>query len=221
MAPRRLSSKKPVAPFILEQIEKVLLEEYEGRFRRAYEDTLQVLKIGGVRAPPPAQGEGIRQPLFPGEETRNALDHLGLSARWAYTADGKRFSVPLQPLKSNRGATPREESLTNLWQARRHLVIGRYHCFEHQIKAFLDLIEGRGKELTGTKHKAARPIFMKAKILNGKFRRTKKLKIKAIFQPAAIQRNVQALEIKIARLAEISAELGLLWKKMPKPRKSR
>lgn len=92
----------------------LLTEEYEGRFRHIYEDTVTM-----VRA----------RPREASDEARNALDHISLAFKAAAQVDDATNRV--------LDGTSRTEQIEAIWvnvaQARRHLVVGRFLCTLHQI----------------------------------------------------------------------------------------
>jgi len=97
---------------VLKLAASLYADDYQEYFCPMYEDTVQCL---GAR------------PFEPAEEVRNAFDHVALAVSAAKSAEAPGLSAAsADELK--------EQALTNLEQARRHLIRGRYFCAVHQAE---------------------------------------------------------------------------------------
>jgi hypothetical protein len=101
----------PYISDVLASITAILREDFEGRFRPVYEDTVKMVNA---------------LPREPESEVFNAFEHFSLACKHAAEADAP--SVSLQAAEATK-----KEAQKNLAQARRHLSIGRFFCIEHQI----------------------------------------------------------------------------------------
>jgi hypothetical protein len=184
---------------VLEKIAGILLSDYEGLFRRAYEDAVQVL-------------EGAR-PLEPADEIRNAFDHFSIALLWAYRAEGPEV---MTSIKLKQDADPKLEALVNLEQARRHLTIGRLHCIEHQIEALIKLIHSHGRSLAPPERPSFASVFEEADRLQDKYRETRIIVLDQMSDLRQIEQNIKDVDGKTEQLTRIAVEFLGLAKKFQK-----
>jgi hypothetical protein len=188
MTPKAQPKSAPFTPVVLDTIADTLLAEYEGRFRPVYEDTVQAL--------------GRQRPQEPADEIRNAFDHFSIATKHAFAIDQRPAPIVL----SHKGvADPHAATYTNLAQAQRHLVLGRFHCIEHQIEALIKEIHARVNAMTD-KDRASEPIkriMADTDRLHRAYRKLRKLRVKPLFDPKKIARDLKTREVQIERLTQL------------------
>jgi hypothetical protein len=186
-----MSQSPEFVPAILHEMARVFADDYDRFFRVVYEDAIQMLG---------------RLPLEPGEEIRNAFDHFAIASSCATEVD----AAPVPP--SADVAAIRERAWTNMEQARRHIVTGRFYCIEHQLVYQMRTIES---------YVTALPDNVKATIsaLQGGSINALEARLggaRAIsLQPTIIRREVleqiTTLETKITEITDLLNEYMVLY----------
>src|ERR1700719_1774933 len=137
MSPTESEPTKELTPTILEWMSEIFIEDYERKFKPAYEEAARLRKK--------------RKPIEPSEEMRNAFDHFALAVRNALLVDGHIEPTPKDLEKPTNPAIPKkleDRAVNNLEQAKRHISVGRFYCVAHQIEAISDDIEVQILKLT-------------------------------------------------------------------------
>ena len=200
-----LAKARQFTPAVLRAAADVFLVDYEGCFRPLYEDAARLSK---------------KRLSEPADEVRNAFDHLSLATRQAFMVDKRRFPMPLRPEKA-KVSNRRASALTHLWQARRHLAVGRIYCLQHQINRLVDRIYQRMDQLTVQQRQAADPLMKRVDELQKKYLRAQTIRVKRNFDPEELAQDIERREAQIERLTGFVTQFGILFGQLPKPKKGR
>lgn len=193
-----LKAANPLTRAVVDGIADVLIDEYEGLFRAVYERA--VIAIGG-------------RPLEPADEMRNAFDHFALATKRAIIVDGNR-RVPEHP-DDAKVTDNRVDAVLNLWQARRHLAIGRFYCLQHQVVGFLQQVRALA---AGLDQNARQAMVDAANAIDTRFQTARPLQIEAIHDPDLIDRSIAELEVRSKEVAGLARDLMKLIKDITLPK---
>jgi hypothetical protein len=195
-------------PAILDEMAETFMSEYEQKYYAAY-----------LRA---VMARDNRRPFEPTDELRNAFDHFSLATRGAFDIDGR--NPPKNPRErevppQKDALAPKERAFVDLDQGRRHLVIGRYYCAEHQIIGLMERIAQTLKGMSPKDRRAKAPLRQRAAEIDAKFQGMKRIVIEPIFTRKEIAAWITDLETKIEELTTLTLELGTLYKAIARPRR--
>jgi hypothetical protein len=132
-----MSQSQDCVPAIFNKMASVLADDYDDQFRVVYEQAIQMLE---------------KLPVEPGEEIRNAFDHFSLASSCARGVDAAPFPPPPEFVAM------RQDAWTNMEQARRHIVTGRFYCLEHQLICQMAMIDAYVGKLTDEQRGRISPL---------------------------------------------------------------
>lgn len=177
---------------VLQSLVDLLAHEYRGRFQPTYDSTVQII---GAR------------PFEPAEEIRNAFDHISRSLDCARQAE----VASLSDLPAGKTiATLREDALTNLEQARRHLVLGRLFCMIHQIVWQIDRMANDTSLRRAAQQGVVQQMQKRADALEETFRNMV-IPMSLSNMRATIEEDTSQLELRVEEIVNLGNNFQLLY----------
>lgn len=176
-----MSEFGPCTSTVLATMATTFRDDFEGRFRPLYEDTVEMLEA---------------HPREPETEAFNAFEHFSLAFKFADLAD-----VP--------GAAPevvanaKREIDKNLGQALRHLSVGRFFCLEHQIIRTMEGIIALVTALPEEERAAKAGYQQRCSELEAEFRSHEAIDIQPIEDPIQLEQAVNGFEKTIDNMTKL------------------
>jgi len=184
-----MSQDQDCVPAIFKKMAVVMADDYDNHFRVVYEQAIQMLE---------------KLPVEPGEEIRNAFDHFALASRCAHEVDAAA-SLP-QPEIVER----RQDAWTNMEQARRHIVTGRFYCLEHQLICQMSMIDVYVRGLTDEQRGRISPLIQTVVTLEGRLQGATRIDLnptrvmsEVLDQIAEVQRRIEEITPLLNDYAEL------------------
>lgn len=167
---------------VLYKMARVFADDYDSLFRVVYEHTVQMIDA---------------LPIEPGDEIRNAFDHFALASRHAGEVD----TIPSPPVLEIERF--RERAWTNIEQARRHIVTGRFYCLEHQLRHLLNAITNYVRALNWTARSTVAGFQQRADVLAVRLPSAMTIDIAPSNVMAEIERQIAAMEAKVTEITDL------------------
>ena len=192
MSPTEQAASGPFTSAILSSMAELFIHDYEVLFVPAYEDAVRI------------RG---RRPNEPADEIRNAFDHFSLATKRAFVVDGREV-----PLRVGEQPVPDStvDALRNLDQAHRHLSIGRFYCFVHQIMGLISRIGLQIASLSNLPRETRDGYQLRADSLENRFLDDLELNVAPMYDREQIRIEIENLETKILNITNLTNQFALL-----------
>lgn len=176
-----MSDTQPCTAAVLESIVAMFRDEFEGRFRVVYEDTVRMMEA---------------HPREPESEAFNAFEHFSLACKYAAEAD-----VPSATAAVVEEA--KKQTQKNLGQAHRHLSVGRFFCIEHQIIRTMEGIRDEVARLPEDVRLSKSNYQERCDTLEAELRSAVAIEIKPIEDPVELAEAVRDFENNIDGMTKL------------------
>jgi hypothetical protein len=175
---------------IFEVMTRVLSDDYESRFKPAYEAAARLTS-------------GL--PMEPAEEIRNAFDHFAAATAEAVRTEDDRDAVVNERLES---------ALTHLQRARRHILTGMYYSIEHQLTARMESIKDYIERLTPDEKASLSRVIENCTELNGLIGSLMYPEIGPTLAGPELQGDIAALERRIQEISRLAIDGDRLYESL-------
>jgi hypothetical protein len=172
---------------------RVFADDYDRLFKVVYEEAAQ---ISGAL------------PFEPGEEIRNAFDHFALASQCATEVD----AAPIPPSPDIEAV--RERAWTNIEQARRHIVTGRFYCLEHQLRHQIEAIADFAPRLGAALDATATSFQARADALEARIPSARTIDISPTTVKAEIARQITHMQDKVREITNLLNDYFTLYREI-------
>jgi hypothetical protein len=176
-----MSSIGPFTQAVLNSVAAIFRDDFEGRFRSLYEDTIDMLRLF------PREPEG---------EVFNAFEHCSLACKLAAEADDSSTSMAAVNAAKSKAQI-------SLGQARRHLSVGRFFCIEHQILFAMNRIRNYVASLPEDVREEKAFHQQQVDELERELRVAEAIDIKPIYDVSELERAMTEFEKDIERMTKL------------------